>query len=73
MSLAPRLRAWLDDAGSPYYAYDLLGAFKGSFVQRFYIDADEECPDVSEVVALAKRTGSVATYAYLGDVGESVL
>ncbi len=72
MPLAPKLRAWLDDENNPFYAYDLLGAFKGSFVQRFYIDADEECPDVGDVVALAARTGSIATYAYLGDVGESV-
>ena len=37
------------------YEYDLLGALKSNLVEKFYIDADEECPDVTEMIALAAR------------------
>ena len=40
--------------------------------ERFYLDAKEECPDIRDLIALCKETGAVASYAYLGDVGDSV-
>ena len=67
-----KARTLLLDAENPYYDYDLLGLLKGNFVQRFYVDATDECPDASLVIDLARRTGSIATYPYLGDVGDSV-
>ena len=54
------------------YAYDVLGLLKGNMVEKFYIDATEECPKVDEYIALAKKVGGIAAYAYLGDVGNSV-
>lgn len=62
----------LQDHENPHYAYDVLGLIKGYFVPSFYEPATDECPDVREVVKLAERTGSIATYPYLGDVGDSV-
>ncbi len=55
-----------------YIDYDILGILKGNLVERFYVDADEECPDVTEYIALGKKSGAISAYAYLGDVGDSV-
>jgi hypothetical protein len=60
------------DADNPHYAYDLLGALKSELVPRFYLDADDECPDVREYLAVCHDAGAIAAYAYLGDVGDSV-
>lgn len=57
----------------PYlYPYDLLGVLKSSLVEKFYINATDECPDVREYIAKAKEFGAISAYAYLGDVGDSV-
>lgn len=55
-----------------FYEYDILGALKGNMVEKFYIDATDECPDVREFIAMVRENGGVAAYAYLGDVGDSV-
>ena len=55
-----------------FYAYDILGVLKSNMVEKFYIDATEECPKVADFVAMVHRFGGVAAYAYLGDVGDSV-
>ena len=55
-----------------FYEYDILGALKGSLVEKIYIDAYEECPHITEFVALAKELGGISAYAYIGDVGQSV-
>ena len=55
-----------------FYAYDILGALKSNMVEKFYIDATDECPPAAEFVAMVHRYGGVAAYAYLGDVGDSV-
>ena len=55
-----------------FYAYDILGALKSNMVEKFYIDATEECPPAAEFVEMVHRYGGVAAYAYLGDVGNSV-
>ena len=55
-----------------FYAYDILGALKSNMVEKFYIDATDECPAAKEFVDMVHRYGGVAAYAYLGDVGNSV-
>lgn len=55
-----------------YYLYDVLGILKSNFVERFYEDADAECPKVREISEIAKKSGAILCYAYLGDVGDSV-
>ena len=73
LKISDKNRAWLSDTENPGYAYDVLGVLKGELVAKIYVDADtDECPDVREVIALAKKAGAVCAYAYLGDVGSSV-
>jgi len=61
-------------AGSenPYIAYDLLGALKSDMVERFYIPALEECPDIHSWLAFTEKVNGISAYAYLGDVVDSV-
>lgn len=72
LNISAKVEQHLKDETNPYYEYDLLGALKSDLVNSFYIDATDECPDVKEVIALAKRIGAISAYAYLGDVVDSV-
>ncbi|MBQ7164433.1 MAG: PHP domain-containing protein [Clostridia bacterium] len=64
-------KGYLTDKDNTCFNYDLLGVLKAD-TKFFYIDADEEMPDVTEFVKVAKGFGAIPAYAYLGDVGESV-
>lgn len=55
-----------------FYEYDILGALKGNMVEKFYIPATDELPDIRDFIAMVHENGGVAAYAYLGDVGDSV-
>lgn len=70
--LSPKARAQLLDPKNPHVAYDLLGTLKGELVQRFYVDATAECPDIRTLVAAAREANAILAYAYLGDVTDSV-
>ena len=72
ISVSAKVRTLLADPNNDVYEYDLLGALKSNMVEKFYVDADAECPDVRDVIALAEKTGAISAYAYLGDVGDSV-
>ncbi len=72
ISVSGKVRAYLSDENNVNYEYDLLGALKSNMVEKFYIDADEECPDVTKLIALADEINAFSAYAYLGDVGDSV-
>lgn len=72
MPVSSKNEQHLLDAGNPYYAYDLLGVLKSDMVEKFYIPATDECPDVRAFIDLANRIGGISAYAYLGDVGNSV-
>ena len=52
--------------------YDLVGKLKKDCIPKVYIEATDECPTLSEFVALAKEVDGIAAYAYLGDVTASV-
>lgn len=54
------------------YKYDILGALKSNLVEKFYIDATDECPAVDDFIKMVHDNGGIAAYAYLGDVGQSV-
>ena len=60
------------DLTPEYYEYDILGALKSNMVEKFYIDATDECPKVADFVEMVHKNGGIAAYAYLGDVGNSV-
>ena len=72
LSLNDKQKAQMLDTEYPFYEYDLLGLLKGAFVPKIYIDATDECPKLSEVVALCKEVDATLCYAYLGDVGDSI-
>lgn len=55
-----------------FYEYDILGALKSNMVEKFYVDATDECPDVRDFIEMVHANGGIAAYAYLGDVGDSV-
>ncbi|TET14745.1 MAG: PHP domain-containing protein [Actinobacteria bacterium] len=72
MKISNRNLTYLEDKKNDFYAYDILNVLKSNLVEKFYIDATTECPDVKDVLTLADETGSISAYAYLGDVTESV-
>ena len=72
IAVSGKVKGFLEDSDNVNYEYDLLGALKSNLVEKFYIDADEECPDVTEMIALAAKINAFSAYAYLGDVGDSV-
>ncbi len=67
-----KTRQRLLEANPAYYEYDILGLLKSHMVEHFYIDADEECPHITEFIDKCKEIGAISAYAYLGDVGDSV-
>ena len=72
MSLSEKQKALLMDTEYPFYAYDVLGMLKGTFVPKIFIDATDECPKLADMVKLCKDVDAYLCYAYLGDVGDSV-
>lgn len=74
IEISPKVEAQIlnGDKTPDFYEYDILGALKSNMVEKIYIDADEECPDVRDYIALAKKCKGISAYAYLGDVGDSV-
>jgi len=72
MSLSEKQKTLLMDTEYPFYAYDVLGMLKGTFVPKIFIDATDECPKLSDMVKLCKEVDAYLCYAYLGDVGDSV-
>ncbi len=55
-----------------FYEYDILGALKSNLVEKIYIPATDELPDVMEFTDMVRKFGGISAYAYLGDVGSSV-
>ena len=72
MTLSEKQKTLLLDTEYPFYAYDVLGMLKGTFVPKIFIDATDECPKLSDMVKLCKNVDAYLCYAYLGDVGDSV-
>ncbi len=72
MSLSEKQKTLLLDTEYPFYAYDVLGMLKGTFVPKIFIDATDECPKLGDMVKLCKDVDAYLCYAYLGDVGDSV-
>ena len=72
MNLSEKQKTLLLDTEYPFYAYDVLGMLKGTFVPKIFIDATDECPKLADMVKLCKDIDAYLCYAYLGDVGDSV-
>ena len=67
-----KLAEYITDKSNPYIEYDLLGVLKSTLIEQIYIPATAECPDVTDYIKLAKDSGGIAAYPYLGDIGDSV-
>ncbi len=72
LTLSEKQKSLLNDENNIYYEYDLLGILKSAFVEKIFVPATDECINISELSKLAKQTGALLCYAYLGDVGNSV-
>ena len=72
MQLSEKQKALLLDTEYPFYAYDVLGMLKGTFVPQIFVDATDECPKLADMVKLCREVDAYLCYAYLGDVGDSV-
>lgn len=68
LSLSAKQAAMIADSGNPFAAYDILGILKASYVERFYLDASDECPPVAVMADFCRAHDIVYAYAYLGDV-----
>ncbi|MCL2410191.1 MAG: PHP domain-containing protein [Treponema sp.] len=72
ITVSPKIKAMLSDPSNPHYLYDLLGVLKTDFLNRIFIQPDEnECIPAQIVTDFAQSISAIPGYAYLGDVGES--
>ncbi len=72
VAVSQKAEGYLRDKTNPFAEYDLLGVLKSDLISRIYINATDECPDIREIIALAKDINAISAYAYLGDVSDSV-
>ena len=72
IDVSEKVRAQILAAVPEYYEYDILGALKSNLVEKFYVDAYAECPDIYELEKVVTDASAILAYAYLGDVGDSV-
>lgn len=72
IDIKPRIEEYLLDISNKNYEYDLLGVLKSDLVEKFYINAAGECPDIRELIDFSNSIGAISAYAYLGDVTDSV-
>ncbi|GHV13643.1 hypothetical protein FACS1894219_08720 [Clostridia bacterium] len=72
IAVSPKAEKSLNENNPAFYLYDILGILKAELVEKFYVDAYDECPSVDDYLRIARITGAISAYAYLGDVGDSV-
>ena len=72
LNVAPNSEKALLENNPDYYLYDILGILKADMVEKFYVDAYDECPNIEDYIKIAKATGASSAYPYLGDVENSV-
>jgi len=73
IQVSTKTNVMLSDPDNPHYLYDLLGVLKTDFLPKIFIQPDEnECISAQKVTAFANSITAIPSYAYLGDVCESV-
>ena len=72
LPVPPKSENMLLENNPDYYLYDILNILKSDMVEKFYVDAHDECPDVGDYIKIAKASGAISAYAYLGDIADSV-
>ena len=70
--LSEKIKKFLLDENNQFYLYDLLGILKSSFLDKVFIQPDnDECISVYEAVKFSNSINAIPAYAYLGDVTDS--
>lgn len=59
-------KKYLKDTFNPGYELDMADVLRQDLLPM-WVDADEECPDVKELVKIAKETGAILAYSYTGE------
>ncbi|MCL2276646.1 MAG: PHP domain-containing protein [Treponema sp.] len=73
ITVDPKIASLLRDSENPHYLYDLLGVLKTGLLPRVFIQPDEnECISAIKAAEFALSIGAIPSYAYLGDIEESV-
>jgi len=73
LKLSEKQKAQMLDLEYPFYDYDLLSILKGEFIEKVYIDSEEdECPPMKKVAEFCDSIDALFCPAYLGDVTDSV-
>ena len=72
LEVSEKAKAALTENNPEYYLYDILNILKADMVEKFYIDAYDECPNVEDYIKISKASGAISAYAYLGDIADSV-
>lgn len=62
----------LDVTDNKIYIYDLVNILRAE-VRYFYVDAVDECCSILEFIKVAKDTGSLVCYRYIGDIIQNVM
>ena len=70
--LTAKAKEQLGNPENPHIAYDLLGLLKSALVEKFYVNATAECPDIQTLAKASHEAEAILAYAYLGDVTDSV-
>ena len=71
LDISEKVEGYLSDPLNPHYNYDLLGLLKSGLVSDIYVNATDECPDITKILQLSNDVGAISAYAYLGDVENS--
>jgi len=70
--LSKKIKNFLLDENNQFYLYDLLGIFKSAYLDKIFIQPDnEECISVYEAIKFSHSINAIPAYAYLGDVTDS--
>ena len=72
LAVTAKAEAAIREHNPEYYLYDILNVLKSGMVEKFYVSAHDECPDVEDYIKISKASGAAAAYPYLGDVADSV-
>ena len=59
IDVSEKVRGQILAAVPEYYEYDILGALKSNLVEKFYVDAYAECPDIYELEKVVNDAGAV--------------
>ena len=62
----------LDVTDNKIYVFDLVNILRAE-IRDFYIDATDECCSILEFIKVAKDTGSLVCYRYIGDIIQNIM